>query len=368
MESISELRNSLNGCFQWNKARMTLFAQMLLALIITRTVNLNKIACAMSSDTEQTSRYRRLQRFFAEFAIDFDMIAGFIFQLFFLTGGKWYLTIDRTNWQWGKSDINILTLAIAYKGIAIPIYWELLDKKGNSDTPERIALIQKFINRFGKDCIAGILADREFIGNSWFAWLLQERISFYIRIKKNFTTTDSQGRLIRAEALFRGLRLASERVLYGKRKILNHELYIAGLRLADGDLLIVVTNESPGNAVQTYGLRSEIETLFGCLKSKGFYFEDTHITNHDRIKKLFVLLAIAFCWAHKTGEWRYEIKPIKIKKHGRPAVSLFRCGLDYIINAVMKIFYQPDLFKKCLNKISYYGEKNVLGIPIEMCR
>ena len=100
MESISELRNSLNGCFQWNKARMTLFAQMLLALIITRTVNLNKIACAMSSDTEQTSRYRRLQRFFAEFAIDFDMIAGFIFQLFFLTGGKWYLTIDRTNWQW----------------------------------------------------------------------------------------------------------------------------------------------------------------------------------------------------------------------------------------------------------------------------
>ena len=213
----------------------------------------------MSSDTEQTSRYRRLQRFFAEFAIDFDMIAGFIFQLFFLTGGKWYLTIDRTNWQWGKSDINILTLAIAYKGIAIPIYWELLDKKGNSDTPERIALIQKFINRFGKDCIAGILADREFIGNSWFAWLLQERISFYIRIKKNFTTTDSQGRLIRAEALFRGLRLASERVLYGKRKILNHELYIAGLRLADGDLLIVVTNESPGNAVQTYGLRWEIE-------------------------------------------------------------------------------------------------------------
>lgn len=55
------------------------------------------------------------------------MIAGFIYQLFFLSGGKWYLTLDRTNWQWGKSDINILTLAIAFKGIAIPIYWELLD-------------------------------------------------------------------------------------------------------------------------------------------------------------------------------------------------------------------------------------------------
>jgi hypothetical protein len=121
------------------------------------------------------------------------MIAGFIFQLFFVPGGKWYLTIDRTNWQWGKSDINILTLAIAFKGIAIPIYWELLDKKGNSNTEERIALIQKFINRFGKDCVSGILADREFIGNDWFSWLKQENIFFYIRIVNGFSNPLKNG-------------------------------------------------------------------------------------------------------------------------------------------------------------------------------
>ena len=121
----------------------------------------------MSSNSEQTSRYRRIQRFFAEFSIDFDMIAGFIFKLFFTSGGTWYLTMDRTNWQWGKSDINILTLAVVFKGIAIPIYWELLDKRGNSDTAERIALIQRFIKRFGKGCIAGILADREFIAGGY---------------------------------------------------------------------------------------------------------------------------------------------------------------------------------------------------------
>ena len=63
--------------------------------------------------------------------------------------------MDRTNWQWGKANINILTLGIAFKGIAIPIYWTLLDKKGSSDTQERIALIQKFIHSFGKQCIAG---------------------------------------------------------------------------------------------------------------------------------------------------------------------------------------------------------------------
>ena len=84
------------------------------------------------------------------------------------------------------------------------------------------------------------------------------------------------------------------------------------------------------------------------IKGRGFHFEDTHVTDRDRIRKIFALLAIAFCWAHKTGEWQQEIKPIKIKKHGRPAVSLFRKGLDYIVNAIINLVYRPDLFDKCL--------------------
>jgi hypothetical protein len=64
MDYISELRDSLNGYFQWNKARMTCFTQMLFALFTVRTVNLNKLACAIySRANEQLSRYRRLQRF-----------------------------------------------------------------------------------------------------------------------------------------------------------------------------------------------------------------------------------------------------------------------------------------------------------------
>jgi hypothetical protein len=88
------------------QGRMACFVNMLLALIVTRATNLNKLACAFASDAQQLSRYRRLQRFFANFKIDYDLVAGFIFRLFFITGGKWYLAIDRTNWQWGN-DINV---------------------------------------------------------------------------------------------------------------------------------------------------------------------------------------------------------------------------------------------------------------------
>ncbi|HMU88709.1 MAG TPA: IS4 family transposase, partial [Agitococcus sp.] len=80
----------------------------------------------------------------------------------------YYLTFDRTNWKWGKKNINILLLAIAYKGIAIPIYWLLLNKKGNSSTRERIALLKRFTTQFGKKRIIRFLADREFVGEEWF--------------------------------------------------------------------------------------------------------------------------------------------------------------------------------------------------------
>ena len=91
---------------------------------------------------------------------------------------------NKLNPRRGKLDINILMLAIVYRGIAIPIVWTLLNKRGNSDTKERIALIRRFISIFGKDRIVNVFADREFIGEKWFTWLIENDINFFIRVKK----------------------------------------------------------------------------------------------------------------------------------------------------------------------------------------
>ena len=74
MECISELRDSLNMYFGWNKARMSCFVNMLLALLATRTVNLSKLACVVFGDAQQSSRYRRIQRFFSKFPMDYQQI------------------------------------------------------------------------------------------------------------------------------------------------------------------------------------------------------------------------------------------------------------------------------------------------------
>ena len=166
------------------------------------------------------------------------------------------------------------------------------------------------------------------------------------------------------DTLFYGLKPGEQRVLEGKRKITGCFVYLAGLRLNDGELLLVATDSEPENAIKRYAVRWEIETLFGCLKGRGFHFEDTHITNRERIKKLLVLLAIAFAWAHKTGEWRNELKPIKIKKHGRRTVSLFRMGLDYISFAIVNAFKKPGVIWDCMRIFNVSGCWDKTGVLI----
>ncbi len=92
------------------------------------------------------------------------------------------------------------------------------------------------------------------------------------------------------------------------------------------------------NAIADYALRWQIETLFSCLKGRGFNLEDTRLTNPHRVKKLIAVLAVGFCWCYLTGEWQHdEVKPIKTKNHGRLSMSLFRCGLDYVQMAIQQL-------------------------------
>ena len=83
MKGINGLSDSLNTHFSWNKARMNCFIRMLLGLFATRTVNLQRLSLVFASEAQVSSRYRRLQRFFAQFEIDWAQLAVWIFQLFF---------------------------------------------------------------------------------------------------------------------------------------------------------------------------------------------------------------------------------------------------------------------------------------------
>ena len=107
---------------------------------------------------------KRLQRFFRGFSLDYAVIAKLVTSLLPIRGEAWVLTLDRTNWKFGQVNINLLILGIAYKGIAFPVLWLFLSKQGNSNTAERIELLERFLGIFGLSKIAYLVADREFVG------------------------------------------------------------------------------------------------------------------------------------------------------------------------------------------------------------
>jgi hypothetical protein len=59
--------------------------------------------------------------------------------------GDIIVSMDRANWKFGRTNINILMITICYKGIAYPILWQLLPKAGNSNTAERKALRERLV-------------------------------------------------------------------------------------------------------------------------------------------------------------------------------------------------------------------------------
>lgn len=163
MKYISELSRILSEQLAWHKPRIDCFAQMLLALFKVRSINLSEIAVAMDSKNASIdSRYKRVYRFFSRFNIDFTVVARWIFFLFFNENQKVYIAIDRTNWFFGKAKINVFMLSICYEGIAIPLFWRLLNKAGCTSSEEQIELLSRFVNTFGKNSIEGVLGDREF--------------------------------------------------------------------------------------------------------------------------------------------------------------------------------------------------------------
>jgi hypothetical protein len=329
MAQIRPLERTLALNVAWNKARINFLAKFLIALIQVRTVNLAQIASVFSGKATLDSNYKRIQRFFRAFDLSYSCIARFVVKLLG-EPAPWVISIDRTDWCLTTTPINILTLGICYKGAAFPLLWTLIERRGCSDDDQRLALLEEFDRLFGLQSIDFVCADREFGSKKLIAYLKKNQVDFRIRLRSYTLISNRRGEMVRATRLFSRYKIGEAVNLEGQRRVVGQQLYISGMKLKGGDYLIVASGEESPKAIEEYARRWEIETLFGCFKSRGFSLEATRLREAERLKKLIGLLALAFCWAHKTGEWISESKPLPIKQHGRKAKSIFRYGLDHL--------------------------------------
>lgn len=340
MNHVNLLRQTLKPHLQWHGSRLSFLALFLIALFRVKTVNLAQLSTGFMGNAKTESNYKRLQRFLREFDLDYYALAKLVITMMDIPE-PWVLSVDRTNWQFGSKVFNILTLGVVYQGVAFPLLWWMLDKKGNSNTKERIELLSEFMELFGERRISYLSGDREFLGHNWLKYLLSKSgMPFRIRIRETDLLGDGQHEFS-TRIIFSHLKIGQIELLKKKRTLWGHQVYVGALRLEDNSLLTVIAPSYSNHMIDEYAQRWGIETLFGIFKSRGFNLEDTHLTDSERLSRLFALLTIALCWAYRTGQWLSEQKPIKIKKHGRKQTSVFRYGFDYL----RRIFFNLEQYE-----------------------
>jgi hypothetical protein len=329
MADMRLLERTLAATVPLNKARRNFLAHFVVALLRVKTVNLSEVASAFAGRALPESSYKRIQRFLRSFELPYAAVALALLRQAGVEA-PFVLTLDRTEWQLGSVWLNIMVVGVAYKGVALPVLWRVLEKKGCASTEEKLEVVSRFVRLFGARSIEFLAADREFADRGLFRYLRSQGIDFRIRVKRNAMVANGRGEVVQAWRLFRSQRTGVGVPLPGLRKCWGMELHLTGLRLASGDYVIVAAPRVASGALSDYGRRWEIETLFGCLKSRGFRLEETHVTDPERLEKLIALLALTFCWAVVVGDWLAAHKPLRVKKHGRRWKSLFRHGLDYL--------------------------------------
>jgi hypothetical protein len=317
-----------------HKSRAEVFAALILTVIQTKSVLVSSIVAKLPGKARRNSKYRRVQNFYREVKIDYNAVAVFIVKLLSpVLADKWTLSVDRTNWTSRGNEVNLLTLGVCLGDVAVPLFWIDLRRPGNSTTSQRTALMEGFMEVFGKDRIGLLLGDREFVGEDWFGWLQGKNIPYVMRLRKDFTVLVGSGRRTQVKNCFRNLKLHEYREL-GTREVCGRHHRISAVRLPGNELVILAGFMTPDDvtdgdlSLRRFNIAISLEKL----KTHGFDLESTRLSGDGKMEVLMAGLAIAMAWCYAVGEWsQREVEPIKVKAHGRKERSIFGRGLDELM-------------------------------------
>lgn len=157
---------------------------LVMLLQFHKSVTIEKLATVFPQPILFESRRRSIQRFLlvpqlSIKALWFPLLKRWVKARKIKQGKRLTLAIDRTQWR----DQNVFVISLIEDRRAIPIYWQLLSKRGCSNLGEQKALIRPVLQLF-KGYKVLLLGDREFQSVRLANWLQSKQIGFVLRQKK----------------------------------------------------------------------------------------------------------------------------------------------------------------------------------------
>jgi Transposase DDE domain len=303
---------------QFTAAEYYLLIGLIQILQSIKSLSLEKLANALPFPILLESRRKKIQRFLmlpqlGFKTVWFPILLTLITQLFPLNSIL-YLAVDRTSWRL----TNLLVVSLIYDKRAIPVYIQILNKKGSSNLAEQKQVLDPVIRLF-KDYEIVVLGDREFCSIKLASWLQKMDVFFALRIKKNeYIQSDSVLLTeLRAFGIQSGMSAFIQGVSVTKQKGFGTFNVAAKWQrkykgwLAEEGWFILTNLESLEDTINAYKKRFDIEELFRDCKSAGYNLEETLVTG-DRLISLLVLMTLAYTMTTIDGK---KLKKMGVQKY-----------------------------------------------------
>jgi hypothetical protein len=285
-----------------------LILKILIDLIqIHQWVRLDSLAEKFPLPIKFESRRKKLQRFFSMDKLSilnlWHPIVEQIIETYCPLEKTVYLVIDRTRW----ANVNILMVSFLYYKRAIPVYFELLNKKGNSNIEEQkkaLSLVMPLFRKYQKI----ILGDREFCGVDLANWLVKEdKTDFCLRLKKNeymelneeFITLKELQIEPGMSFFYQGVKITKTKG-FGPINLATKWKKNSCKKKSKEAWFIMTSLGSISEAIRAYSQRMGIEEMFRDFKKGGYNLESTGLRN-DRLLVLVLLITFAYVEATFQG-------------------------------------------------------------------
>lgn len=300
---------------QLKRAEFLIFLMLVTILQDQRWVRLEELANQFPQKILFESRRKKLQRFLDLPHLTFEKIWWPLFSYWlrnnFEQNEVLYMAIDRTQWEL----VNLIVVSLIYEKRAIPIYFEVLPKLGNTHGEKQIAVLAQVRPLLNNYTIV-VLGDREFCSVDLAQWLRnQPQTYFCLRLRRNEYIEIAPNCWMQLQELgvkpgisiyLEGVRLTKSKGFEKANIVGKWQRKYRGY--AAQEAWFILTNFADLKlALLAYKKRFGIEEMFRDYKSGGYNIEGTGVTG-KRLISLITLITLAYNSAIMSGE--------KIKRKG----------------------------------------------------
>ena len=303
---------------QLSSAQFKLIGILLPLIQSEKQVRLERLSRVFPYPITTESRRRKLQRFLDLPHLTISLIWFPLITYWLITycrvGQTLSIAIDCS--QWGR--INLFMVSLIWERRAIPLYWSLLPKLGNSNFESQTTNLQQVLPLFSSDKVI-VLGDREFCSVDLGNWLRKKGVSFCLRLKKNhcietehlvWQRLDELGIVPGTSLYFQGKRVRKTRPATGFYLACKWKRNYGGWKVDEAWFILTYLGSLPA-AINAYKQRMGIEEMFRDCKTGGYDLEGTSLKG-DRLINMILLMTLAYSSGIFQGS---EIRKKQVQKY-----------------------------------------------------